>query len=233
MRHEASLALLLGLVSCASNPPVTRDAAAHDPAHDHDAAADLVVGDRGHDAHLHDAATEGPADDHGHTHDAPSEVSPDVTQDAAPDAPRSTARDLTIRYAAAPHGDRLAEFALVGAGGSLLARAALRGNAAEEEVVLRGALPDGTSQVAWFVDENGNQRYDPPPIDRAGRVEVAAPPGPRAVSIQTAAPWADIGAPTMEGTLRGRFSEFEVHVGVTFELSLTPEGSDRTVALYR
>jgi len=215
MRRLAPLLVLPWLSACTPAPAGAADAQAHDHVH-------LDAADPPDHAHADDA-----------TADAAPEAAADVATDVGADAARSTARDLTVRYAAPAHADRLSEFALVGEGGGLLARAVLRGNAAEEALTLRNALPDGASRVAWFTDDDGDLAYDAPPTDRAGRLDVPPPPGPHTLTVRQVAPWVDVGAASTEGTLRGRFSEFEVHMGVTFELSLSPEGEDRTVALYR
>ncbi|MFO0608975.1 MAG: hypothetical protein U0324_37765 [Polyangiales bacterium] len=205
MRRLALLLLLPWLPACAPAPSSTADAQAHDHAHP-DASADA---------------------------DVALEATADAATEAGFDAARSTARDLTVRYTAPAHPDRLSEFALVGEGGGLLARAVLRGNATEEALTLRNALPVGPSRVAWFTDDDGDLAYDAPPTDRAGRLDIPPPPGPHTLTVLPVAPWVDVGASSTEGTLLGRFSEFDVHMGVTFELSLSPEGEDLTVALYR
>lgn len=174
------------------------------------------------------------ADEHAHPLDAAVDASHAHATDVPDDAPRSDARDLTVRVThPAPHPDRLCEFSVVGADDTPPARAVLRGFLAEDAFTLRGALPTREGRLAWFCDESGNLAYDPPPMDRAGSASLDAPPGPHTVRVTPEAPSSDIGAPPATGTLTGRFSEFEVHVGVYFELSITLAGSDRVVGFYR
>jgi hypothetical protein len=164
----------------------------------------------------------------------------DVSADASADvAPRSTARDLLVRLRAEPpHADRQLELSVWSPGAALSSRAILRGYREDDEVTLRGVILDAPARLDWSLDDNASLGYDAPPTDRSASVALSWPrdasSAPHVAVVQGDGPSSDIGpGDAPGGTLTGRFSEFEVHAGVFFQFELTPEGQDRTVALFR
>lgn len=144
-------------------------------------------------------------------------------------------RDLTIRLSGeAAHPDRLAEFAVIDSRGALAARAVLRGYAADDSLTLPATLSPGSGWLEWFFDTNASLAYEPPPSDRSGRTPISPQAGAQAVSVSLDAPPVDITRARSDGaTLTGRFTEFEVHVGVFFELRVVDEQTLHTVGFFR
>ena len=205
--------LALFLAGCSTAPTsVTTDAAT-------DAATDTATSAHDVDPHA------------GHL-----DVGNDVGEDApVPDLPRAAARDLQVRTAGwTEHPSRLSEFALLDPDGAVRARVLLHGNLAEDGFALWGVLTEAPGRLAWFVDDNDNRMEDAPPLDRAGCLSVGASPGPHTVVAGAETPPCERGThPPPAGALSARFEEFEVHVGVYFSFTLTPEHSDRTVGMVR
>ncbi len=84
----------------------------------------------------------------------------------------------------------------------------------------------------WFVDQDDDLLYRSGSADESSQISVDSTPGPREIVLSTDAPRREIAGSTGAAlTLFGRFTEFEPHVGVFFQLEL--ESEDRTVALYR
>lgn len=229
MRISASLWLAFASLSACVPRDAPRDAA-------EDQRADTVA---------IDVAPEGSVDasidviDVSPTVDAssPSDAVAD-TRDAASDAVdagRDRSRDITLRWlAAASHPDRLVEARLFDDRDSPLALVVLRGFSATESLPLRSVLPSGPARFDWFVDRTGDALYQPPPMDDSSRTAVPMAIGPVVVELRESSPPVDISrAPPPNRTLFGRFTEFEPHPGVFFQLEIEPEGRDETVALFR
>lgn len=144
-------------------------------------------------------------------------------------------RDLVIRVRGeTAHADRLAEFSVYDARDALAARAVLRGYTADDALTLPAAVPAGAARVEWFFDTNASLAYEPPPADRAARALLAAAQDAQTVEVRPDAPTADISRARPDGaTLTGHFSEFEVHVGVFFQLSVTADDTGQTIGFFR
>lgn len=155
--------------------------------------------------------------------------------DGAPASSTAPPRDLVIRVTGEPaHADRLAEFSVYDARDALAARAVLRGYTADDALTLPGALPAGAARVEWFFDTNASLAYEPPPADRAARALLAAAQEAQTVEVRPDAPAADISRARADGaTLTGHFTEFEVHVGVFFQLRVTADDTGQTVGFFR
>ena len=238
MRLLCANSALVGvaLLTAACSHETSHPADAHD--HDHGAAIDASDVVSPADAHEHDHGA--PSHDilvHDHVH-PPEDVIDRDTDDAvradALDAARSTARDLVVHLRGrAAHADRLVDLRLVGADDRQLSRAVLRGYSAEDSFTLLAVVPDGASRLDGFFDTNGNLAYDPPPTDETSRSPLPAV-GPYTVTVRPEASPVDIGpGASADGTLTGHFSEFEVHVGVFFQLAVTPEGAETTRGFFR
>lgn len=154
---------------------------------------------------------------------------------AAPPSVEGPPRDLTIRLRPeAAHADRIAEISVIDARDALAARAVLRGYTADDALTLPGGLPSGAARVEWFFDTNASLAYEPPPADRAARALLAAGEEPMTVEVRADAPSADITRARADGgTLTGVFTEFEPHVGVFFQFTLTTDDGARTVGFFR
>lgn len=228
MHHSARWLSFVALAaSCA--PRATPDASMDSAA---DAAADAQP--------QSDAAENGDAVDD-LREDSTDARAHDVVQDAsdsaadAREAGRDTSRDITLRFnAAASHPDRLVEALLVDEANVSGARVVLRGFNMLERVPLRSALPMGRARFDWFVDRSGDLLYQPPPADDSYRTDIVAGPAPLTVDLPASSALVDITrAPSTSRTLFGRFTEFEPHVGVFFQIEIEPEGREETVALFR
>jgi hypothetical protein len=229
----------LCLAACESPPHEHPDPHA---GHDGDTHAGHDLGaDLGGDADPHAAHDAGPPRDLGVDVDHSAHLAPPpdaATADApdgaeAPDVAPPVTHDLSVQLVGwSPSSERLSEFVVTEADGRQRARAVLRGNLADEQLVLPAVLPDAASRLWWWSDLNDNLDRDP--NDRTGELPLSAPPGPHAAALV----WERSHLPAAEpdavaGSLSARFEDFEVHQGVTFSLRLTPEGDARTVAFYR
>ncbi|MFO0558564.1 MAG: hypothetical protein U0269_11150 [Polyangiales bacterium] len=223
MRISASLWLAFASLSACAPRDAPRDAA-------EDQRADNVAIDVGSEVSVDASIAVIDAS-------SPSDVVADAS-DAASDAVeagRDRSRDITLRWlAAASHPDRLVEARLIDDRDTPLALVVLRGFSATESLPLRSVLPSGPARFDWFVDRSGDGLYQPPPTDDSSRTAVPVAIGPVVVELRESSPSVDISrAAPSSRTLFGRFTEFEPHPGVFFQLEIEPEGRDETVALFR
>jgi hypothetical protein len=142
-------------------------------------------------------------------------------------------RDLTVRILSTePSAHRLVEARLIDEFDATRALVVLRGFNRIEALTVRGALLDRPARLEWFVDVDDDLLYRADTVDESRWIAVDPGPGPQTVELSAAASRRSLLPSTGAAlTLFGRFTEFEPHVGVFFQLEL--ESQDRTVALYR
>lgn len=104
------------------------------------------------------------------------------TERRRPDVAPPVTHDLSVQLVGwSPSSERLSEFVVTEADGRQRARAVLRGNLADEQLVLPAVLPDAASRLWWWSDLNDNLDRDPD--DRTGELPLSAPPNPHAAAL--------------------------------------------------
>jgi hypothetical protein len=97
-------------------------------------------------------------------------------------------------------------------------------------IEIPGLRAGGQYQLGFYVDDNGNGLYDPPPTDPAWRVAFTAGPGDTTVDFDHTNDFTDIQWPYR---LTVNFLSFGPHLGETFQLRVVEQATGREVGRTR